>query len=190
MIYINDNIGALQLEAALDTISEQRREQALKFKYELGQRLCVAAYLLLKEGLRQEYGIDENPILGYDAQGKPFLVAHRDIFFNLSHCREAAVCAIGNSPVGVDIEYVREYRQGLAEYTMNAQEMEHIRQSDIPGVEFTRLWTMKESLLKLSGEGIRNSMRDVLHNASGKVNFSTVINLNRQYVYSICTERC
>ena len=38
-------------------ISEQRREQALKFKHEQGQRLCVLAYQLLKEGLEKEYDL-------------------------------------------------------------------------------------------------------------------------------------
>ena len=53
MIYINDDIGQLDMETALQEISEQRREQALKFKFAQGQRLSVAAYLLLKEGLRE-----------------------------------------------------------------------------------------------------------------------------------------
>ena len=188
MIYINDDIGSLQLEAALAEISGQRREQALKFRHEQGRRLCVAAYLLLKEGLRQEYGIDENPLLDYDPQGKPFLADHRDVFFNLSHCRKAAVCAIGCKPVGIDIEYVREYRPSLAQYTMNAQEMERISRSRRPDVEFIRLWTMKESLLKLSGEGIRHSMKDVLDKAAESVAFNTVVNLQRQYVYTFVSE--
>ena len=189
MIYINDDIGSLQLEAALAEISGQRREQALKFRHEQGRRLCVAAYLLLKEGLRQEYGIDENPLLDYDPQGKPFLADHQDIFFNLSHCRGAAICAIGNSPVGIDIECIREYRPGLAAYTMNELELEHIGRADRPDVEFIRLWTMKESLLKLTGEGIRSSLKDVLKDVGGQVVFTTVVNLHRQHVYTICTQR-
>ena len=43
-------------------ISAQRREQALKFKFEQGQRLCVLAYQLLKQGLREMYGITESPV--------------------------------------------------------------------------------------------------------------------------------
>ena len=48
-IYISEEIWDFDLEAALQEISEQRREQALKFKYEQGQRLCVLAYQLLKQ---------------------------------------------------------------------------------------------------------------------------------------------
>ena len=42
-VYINDEIGKIDLQQALQTISEQRRQQALRFKFEQGQRLCGAA---------------------------------------------------------------------------------------------------------------------------------------------------
>ena len=59
-ILVDDHIWDFNLEAALNDISAQRKEQALKFKYEQGQRLCVLAYRLLKQGLRELYGIVEN----------------------------------------------------------------------------------------------------------------------------------
>ena len=69
-IYVSEEIWNFDLEAALGEISEQRREQALKFKHELGQRLCVLAYQLLKQGLREAYGITENPVFEYNEHGK------------------------------------------------------------------------------------------------------------------------
>ncbi|MBQ3313054.1 MAG: hypothetical protein IJG74_04555, partial [Prevotella sp.] len=89
-VYISEKIWDFDLQTALGEISEQRREQALKFKHEQGQRLCVLAYQLLKEGLRQEYGITDNPIFDYNEHGKPSIVGHPEIFFNVSHCKEAA----------------------------------------------------------------------------------------------------
>ena len=56
-LYLNDHIKDFDLEAGLSILPEQSREQALKFKYELGRRTCVAAYLLLCKGLEEEYGI-------------------------------------------------------------------------------------------------------------------------------------
>ena len=71
MIYVSEDIWDFDLEAALKDISDQRREQALKFKHEQGQRLCVLAYQLLKEGLQKEYGLTDNPIFEYNEHGKP-----------------------------------------------------------------------------------------------------------------------
>ncbi|MBR1484724.1 MAG: 4'-phosphopantetheinyl transferase superfamily protein [Prevotella sp.] len=189
MIYINDEPQLLPLNDALAELSEQRREQALRYKHEQGRRLCVAAYLLLKEGLLQEYGISELPLFGYHDNGKPYLADHPDIFFNLSHCRRGAICALSTSPVGVDMESIREYRQSLADYTMNADEAARIAASAQPDLAFTQLWTMKESLLKLTGQGISTDMKDVLTKAEGRVRFTTVVNRQKQYVYTVCTNR-
>ena len=50
MIYVNDHIFDFDLPAALEKLSAQRRGQALRFRHELGQRTCAAAYLLMCEG--------------------------------------------------------------------------------------------------------------------------------------------
>ena len=57
MIYLNDDIAHFDFDAALPLLSDQRREQAMKFKYELGRKTCAMAYLLLCEGLEKEYGL-------------------------------------------------------------------------------------------------------------------------------------
>lgn len=62
MVYLNDQVGALDLDLALTQVSAQRREQALKFRHENGRRLSLAVYLLLMDGLREEYGIQTPPV--------------------------------------------------------------------------------------------------------------------------------
>ncbi len=181
-ILVNENIWEFDLEAALGEISEQRREQALKFKYEQGQRLCVLAYLLLKQALREGYGITENPVFEYNEHGKPSIVGHPEIFFNLSHCKEAAICVVSDQPVGVDVESIREYRESLVNYTMNDEEIAQIKSAENPAAAFIRLWTMKEATTKLIGTGISNDMKTVIN--TNKYRYTTV---NRQrYIYTIC----
>ena len=84
MIYLNDHLDDFDFNAALPLLSEQRRQQALRFRHELGRKQCAAAYLLLCEGLQQEYGISERPLFDYGEHGKPVIVGHPDIHFNLS----------------------------------------------------------------------------------------------------------
>ena len=185
MLYINDRIDSLDLAAGLQSISEQRREQALRYRFELGQRLCVAAYLLLKQALQEEEAITENPIFEYGEHGKPFIVGHPELHFSLSHCKEAAVCVLSHKPVGVDVESIGRYRDSVARYAMNDDEMSQILHSDHPEVEFTRLWTMKESLLKMTGEGINDQMKQVLELAS-ECRFTTIEQLEKNYIYTVC----
>ena len=181
MVYISEHIWDFDLTEALADISDQRREQALKFKHEQGQRLCVLAYQLLKQGLRKEYGITENPVFEYNEHGKPSIVGHPEIFFNLSHCKEAAVCVISDHPVGIDVESIREYKYSLVHYTMNEAEVAEIEKAEDPAVAFIRLWTMKEATLKLIGTGISN---DIKHAIDTTKKYTTV---NRQrYIYTVC----
>lgn len=182
MIYLNDNLETFDVEAALPLLSDQRREQTLKFRYELGRKTCAAAYLLLCQGLQQEYGITERPLFEYGEHGKPFIVGHPDIHFNISHCREAVLVVVSDRPVGADVECIREYKDSLVRYTMNDAEIARIEQSDHPEVAFIRLWTMKEAKLKLSGRGITDHMKDVL---DGTEDFLTVVNEKKGYIYSI-----
>lgn len=183
-IYINDHIYDFDFETALNELSAQRREQALKFKHELGQRTCVAAYLLLCEGLCKEYGITEKPVFEYGKHGKPFMVEHPEIHFNLSHCREAAICMISDKPVGIDVESIREFKQTLVDYTMNPDEILQIQSAERPDVEFIKLWTQKEAVLKLSGEGISRDMKKVLVNPPASL--TTVVSEDNRYIYSYC----
>ena len=183
MIYLNDDIEGFDLEAALPQLSAQRREQTLRFKHELGRKTCAMAYLLLRQGLRQEYGLTEPPLFDYNAHGKPAIVGHPDIHFSLSHCRVGVVCALSDRPVGVDIERVREFRDSLARYTMNDHELQAILAAGRPDVAFTRLWTMKEAVFKQRGTGITGDIRQVLTGVTGIL---TTVNEAKGYVFSVC----
>ena len=179
---VREDIWNFNLKAVLDDISEQRREQALKFKYEQGQRLCVLAYLLLKQALREGYGITENPVFEYNEHGKPSIVGHPELFFNLSHCKEAAICVVSDQPVGVDVEGIREYKESLVNYTMNDEEIAQIKSAENPAAAFIRLWTMKEATTKLIGTGISNDMKTVLDPT--KYKYTTVD--RQRYIYTVC----
>ena len=183
-IFLSEEIWDFNLATALEEISEQRREQALKFKHELGQRLCVLAYQLLKRGLKEVYGIDENPLFIYNEYGKPSIAGHPEIFFNLSHCKEAAICVVSDRPVGVDVESVRSFNDSLVRYTMNEDEVREIEAAEDRAVAFIRLWTKKEAALKLEGTGISKDMKLVLRQKG--FDFETVIDSKRRFIYSVC----
>ena len=66
-------------------------------------------------------------------------------FFSLSHTEGLAVCAIGETPVGVDAERPRELASGTAQKLMTPEEAQQF--------DFFRLWTLRESAFKLTGRG-------------------------------------
>ena len=184
-MYLTTRIDQFDLSAALATVSEQRREHALRFRQEHDQRLSIAAYQLLQQALREEYGIKEAPWFDFGINGKPFLRDHPDIFFSLSHCHEAAACAVGNRPVGIDVESLDNYDASLLPSTMNDDEQAEILNSPHPPITFLRLWTMKESYLKTTGEGISTDLHNVITSPSfnpAQYQFRTTI-----YPKFVCT---
>ncbi len=185
MVYIDNDIYGFDLDEALARISGQRREQALRFSHEEGRRQCVAAYLLLMCALKAEYGIAENVEFGYEVGGKPYIKGHETVHFNLSHCRSAVACAIDTKPIGVDIECVRPFKDSLARHVLSQSEYEKTIASADPAYEFTRLWTMKESLLKLTGRGLRTDLKTVLP-CSGDF-FHTTFNIpSSRLICTVC----
>lgn len=180
MLYINDHIDTLDWEAHLSELPEARREKCLRFKHDAGRRQCVAVWLLLREALQTEFGLADVPEVALTTQGKPYFPDRPDIHFSLSHCAAGVACAVDTRPVGVDIERVRPFNDDLAAYVFNEHELELVRHAPDPALSFTVLWTQKESLLKLTGEGLRNDMKNILKET--KCHFHTVIASDSNYV--------
>lgn len=185
-VYLNDDLAHFDLEAALPLLSEQRREQCLRFKHEQGRRECAAAYLLLRQALREQYAITEPPVFSYGEHGKPAIVGLPHVHFNLSHCRQAAICVVSDSPVGIDIESIGRYKESLVAYTMNDDEQVLITQAAEPEETFIRLWTQKEAVLKLTGEGISRDLKLVLTGPPCQI--ETVACPQKGYVYSVARQ--
>ena len=162
MIYIDNHIMDFDLQQALSQVSHQRRQQALRYHFERDQRLSVAAYRLLQHALLTEYGINQQPLMSYDTNGKPMLIDWPDIHFSMSHCREAVACVLSDRPVGIDIESFDQYDEVVAARVMSEEEMREIKASPTPDIAFTRLWTMKESLYKLTGDDAGNEIPRML----------------------------
>ena len=80
------------------------------------------------------------------------------------------------------MESIRSYRPSLVSYTMNDAEQRQIAAAERPEVEFIRLWTQKEAVLKLRGTGLRNDMKTVLDDAPF---VRTVIHSDYRYIYSV-----
>ena len=130
---------------------EERREKILRYKVLEGRKQSLGAGLLLKWAL-QRHGIAADK-LSYGSNGKPEV---EGMFFNLSHSGEWAVCAISNAPVGCDVEEVGPVRDGIAERFFTENEVEYLNRFDGEQrrEEFFRLWTLKESYMKMTGEGM------------------------------------
>lgn len=96
--------------------------------------------------------------------GKPDLLnttgSGRNWHINVSHAGEWILLAVGNVPVGVDVEWIDPNwpYQDLVASSLNADEQAQLVASPTPRDLFYTFWTRKESLLKATGQGLTDDL--------------------------------
>ena len=135
-------------ERADRIIVEEKRSQRASSRAQL--RRILSMYVDAEpRDLRFEYG----------EHGKPTLVDHADLSFNLSHSEKVGLVAVSKRVrVGIDVEHAREGRDfsGLAVRFFSAEERDvfgRLPESDRQAA-FYRAWTRKEAYLKALGTGL------------------------------------
>lgn len=148
----------------LKKVSKDRREKILRMTNEAARRRCLAAGTLLHhalcETLRFSYEDTAPFSVNYGEKGKPYLTEYTGIHFNLSHSGDYVCCAISDGPVGVDIQEKGKVRMALAERFFTPVERQMLSECGEEQRQdlFFRMWSIKESYLKLTGEGLSGGL--------------------------------
>lgn len=186
---VRDDISLLtdsEVEEMLAMLPEWRKAQINGYRSVSRKREAVIASTMLTNMLKRHFGISILPEFEIGEHGKPSLKGFTDIHFNISHCSKAVCCAVSDAPIGIDIEGLGRYKETLARHCMNDEEISTILSASSPDTEFTRLWTQKEAILKLTGEGITTDMRTVMSSHTN-VNVTTELNEDAGFAISIAT---
>lgn len=98
---------------------------------------------------KNDYRIEISP------SGKPYVINAEGVYFNLSHAGKFVLCAVSDIPVGADIEEIAEAQtvMGIADRFFSMLERDAIALSPSPAEAFCRLWTLRESYVKMRGTG-------------------------------------
>ena len=135
----------------LDGLGKQRSEKILKCKQEKSRKQSLGAGLLLKQCF-DELGIEMDAIT-YNVKGKPEVEGS---YFNLSHSEDYVILAVGEMQIGCDIEKIQSGREGIAKRYFTEAENRYLEtfEGEARIQEFYRIWTIKESYTKMTGEGM------------------------------------
>ena len=135
----------------MDGLSDARKEKILRYKMEHSRKQGLAAGLLLKYVLESRYLSMED--ISYGQNGKPQM---QGLHFNLSHSKDIVICAVSDKNVGCDVEAIATVKEGIAERFFTENENNYLKsfKAEEKMSEFFRLWTIKESYMKLTGEGM------------------------------------
>lgn len=103
------------------------------------------------------------PDYAYKESGQPTI---QNGHISISHTEGYAACAISRHPVGIDVEREHTFSKAAAKRILSPQE-ELLRESANADELLSRVWTVKESFLKMTGEGIPGGMRTLELIAAG-----------------------
>ena len=158
-IYIADTAtlkDAVAFEKKLSLLQHAEQILVLQKRKEEDRCNTLGALLLLRYAL-MTHGIDTFEI-AKDQNGKPYLVGETLPFFNLSHSRDRAMCVLSDRAVGCDVQWMDpKISLGVADRFFSNAECALIRSEkneEAQRLMFYRLWTLKESFVKMTGEGV------------------------------------
>ncbi len=103
----------------------------------------IAARFVLSELLHSHFLEDMSDKISADENGKPYIIGRPDIFISLSHSKGTVAVAVGEKPLGIDIELIRPVSGKLKKRVC--------KEAPETDEEFFRVWTLKEAYLKAAG---------------------------------------
>ena len=121
----------------------------------------VGAHALLREAVRLAWGWEDLPRLDRGDRGKPWFPERPERHFNLSHSGPYALCALGDAPVGADVEQVWPRRPFLPEKALSPEEFAWFQALGGRWEDFYTLWTLKEAKVKCLGSGLDRPAREI-----------------------------
>ncbi len=114
----------------------------------------LLSYVLYKRGFAEKL------FFTYGENGKPYLKKGHT-FFNISHSGNYVLLSVSESEIGCDVQTVGKYNPRIAERFFTKEEKSFLEKSENQPRDFTRLWALKESVLKKTGEGITGGLNSV-----------------------------
>lgn len=152
-------------ERAKKYISSERLARATRMYREKDRRLSILSEILISYAFASR-DLPHHPALLLGEHGKPY-VQDGQLKFNLSHSDTRATLAVTSDSceIGCDIQHVTSCDIRIAQRMYSEEEITRLSQMVEHGptldadIEFTKMWTRKESFLKCIGVGLAASDR-------------------------------
>lgn len=147
------------LSTFISTLSNDESDRFYRYKSIPAQYQYITAHYYLRKVLSKKLNEDPREIrFAAMESGKPYLINHPDLHFNISHTNNMVLIAISDSPVGVDVE--QEERSSdmlqILKHFFSEKELESFLRQPATRRQkaFFTGWTRKEAILKATGEGL------------------------------------
>jgi 4'-phosphopantetheinyl transferase len=170
-----------------DIVSPERREKVLRLHSEKSKIISLMSAVFVRENIEKITGIPIAEQKFYQNEfGKPFLSDVEGFYFNLSHSDDCIAFVHSNKPVGIDVERIKKFDSRLPKRFFTENERTMLDIAENKDYEFARIWTIKESYIKMKGSTLAQMIRhvDVYKIADAEINSVT----ERGYTISACEQ--
>ncbi|WP_405343505.1 4'-phosphopantetheinyl transferase family protein [Ruminococcus sp.] len=149
-VVLDENLKIEDFKEAVALLPPERQAKIARYRFEKDKLLSLAAGLLINRA------IGESPIT-FGEHDKPY--AESGVYFSVSHSDRVAAIAVDDVEVGLDVEEIPdESRLKIADRFYHPREREYVREAADQCRAFCEIWTRKEAVLKMTGEGISTDL--------------------------------
>ena len=143
-----------EYDKAYENLSLSRKKRIDRLTAPYSRKRSLAGELLVLKTLKKEYNIDG--VIECDEKGRPYLKENK-IFISIAHSGEYVACAVDESPIGIDIEKIRDIDFKISNRICTEDEKEYLFEHEMEKLyRFYEIWTAKEAFFKMQGTGIKN----------------------------------
>ena len=142
------------LASRLGEVAPERAERINTAKRPETKAQLLCSGLIVPKALGAVFGRNDFKI-ETDSLGKPQVTNADGVYFNVSHTGKFVACAVSDVPVGVDIEEISANTDfmRIADRFFSVMEKNVMMMVPSPEEAFCRLWTLRESYVKMRGTG-------------------------------------
>lgn len=142
------------LLSRVSEVNAARQARIERAKRPETKALLLGSGLIIPTALERVFGRSDFKTEISDT-GKPYVSDADGVFFNVSHTGKYVLCAVSDVEVGADIEEIAEAEtvMPIADRFFTPLERDAISLSPSPAEAFCRLWTLRESYVKMTGKG-------------------------------------
>ena len=149
-VELDETLDELIIAKLLSFVSSEKQQRVQNIKFPINRKLTLYSEMLVRVLVCNMFEVKNNQLSFITNEyGKPQLAGFPNFHFNISHTRNAMVVAIGEKPVGVDVEQVKKADLNIAPRFFTEQEntfiLDKVSNQD---KRFYEIWTIKEAYIK------------------------------------------
>lgn len=146
------------LERLLPFLPPEKQEGLKKISHARARRESLLGWALLLFAWQRRFPGEPLPPLAFSESGKPRFSGD-PFFFNLSHT-DTLVCLVlsETGEIGADAQTLKAPSDALVRRVLTPAEQAVFAASEEKALCFTRFWTLKEALVKQTGEGLSRGL--------------------------------